>query len=149
MAKGSLRLWSRIYHFGCSVFCVCPSAIQSIQSHTQYHSQSHLRCRPDPKREVGPLWPYFLTSFMGCHVSNGNENLCVCNWRRGAGSRSRSNLPSHPSSQSPRSSNSNPLPWSPWSNRLSHHFARPQTSKHDSSANVMLVLLLGLLLAFT
>lgn len=30
-------------------------------------------------RGCWPLLLYFLTSFMGCHVSNGNGNLCVCN----------------------------------------------------------------------
>lgn len=99
----------------------CFAAIQSNRTQSQFQFQSHLRSRPR-KREAGPLWSYFLTSFMGCHVSNGNENLCVCNWRRGSGSPATF----HPAIQSPRSGL--PFSRSPWDNRqMSHHFARPQT----------------------
>lgn len=83
--------------------CVCRSL--RFQSN---RIQSHLCHRPRTPNPV-PLLPYFLTSFMGCHVSNGNENLCVCNWRRGAGSRSSASVPGRVC-QHPRF--------------LSHHFAR-------------------------
>lgn len=126
--------------------CVCVGRFVSNQIESNPISATD----PEPRTPSPvPLLPYFLTSFMGCHVSNGNENLCVCNWRRGAGSRSSVSVPGrvfqHPRFLSDHFARLEPR--SPIPETLSTLNLKPQTTYRDPRANVMLVP--GLLLAFT
>lgn len=62
-----------------------PLAVVSVSSSFVASLQSLLQSQALwAARGCWPLLLYFLTSFMGCHVSNGNGNLCVCNWTHAA-----------------------------------------------------------------